>query len=135
MVPNLWVVIVQAITPLILLFSLWVQKQWADKAAKMVTGVKQDLKKSDEKTESNLGDIKQIAVQTHTLVNSQRGVILKNMAILSRNHAIMARKSSNLSNNTVDREIADRAEAAADAAESDFNLHQAQQDIVDQNRK
>ena len=119
------------ITPLVLLYSLWVQKQWADKAAHAASEVKSTLHDDRLKTGGQLAEIAQTTHETHVLVNSQRGVILKNMAILSRNHAIMARKSANLSNDPEDRTVADAAEMAALSAENDLALHEKQQDIVD----
>jgi hypothetical protein len=119
------------ITPLVLLFSLWVQKQWADKAAHAASEVKSTLHDDRLKTGDQLAVIAQTTHETHVLVNSQRGVILKNMAILSRNHATMARKAANLSNDPDDRTVADAAEQAAISAENDLALHEKQQDIVD----
>lgn len=146
---GLWSSVFGAITPLVLLFSLWVQKIWADnaarrgedakdaaiEAAKAAVQVKQTLEHTSVAAHEDLSRIKQLATQTHTLVNSQRGVILKNMATLSRNHAIMARKAATLSNDHEDRMIADAAEEAASHAESTYDLHQDQQDIVDSRKE
>ena len=131
MIKSPWTAFFAAITPLILLFSLWVQKQWADKAASKAEAVKELLIATDQKKAIELDAIKKTTNQTHVLVNSQRGVILKNMALLSRNHAILARKQANMTNDVTDRDIADKAEAAALSAETDFSLHQTQQGIVD----
>jgi hypothetical protein len=119
------------LTPLMLLFSLRVQKGWADKAAKAAREVKHTLVDSQANTSNQLEAIGETTKQTHILVNSQRGVILKNMAILSRNHAIMARKAAQLSSRGDDQMVADAAESAAKLAESDLELHTKQQDIVD----
>jgi hypothetical protein len=146
---GLWSSVFGAITPLVLLFSLWVQKIWADnaarrgedakdaaqEAAKAAIQVKQTLEHTSSAAHEDLGRIKQLATQTHTLVNSQRGVILKNMAVLSRSHAVLARKAANLSNDSDDRLIADEAEEAASHAESAYDLHQDQQNIVDSTSK
>jgi hypothetical protein len=114
------IAICSAITPIILIFSLYIQKTWADHSTK---------ERADNS--SKLDSIRATTVETHVLVNSQRGVILKNMAILSRQHAVMARKAATISGNRDDKAIADLAEAAAKAAEDAEALHQNQQNIVD----
>jgi hypothetical protein len=128
---DVWVVAIQAITPLILLLSLYVQKRWADSAAKHVIEVKQVLHDTDAATNVKLRSIEATTIQTHTLVNSRWGVILANMSVLSREHATNLREKSNVSQLPEDIKLAQAAEDAAAAAENDLKVHQQQQALVD----
>jgi RNA-binding protein YlmH len=125
----------QAVTPLILLFSLYVQKRWADSAAKHVTEVKQVLHDTEAATTVKLKTIEATTSQTHVLVNSRWGVILANMSVLSREHATNLREKSNVSQLPEDIKLAQAAEDAAAAAENDFLIHQQQQALVDAGQK
>jgi hypothetical protein len=128
---NVWIVAIQASYPLIALFSLWVQKKWADSAARHAKDVKVALVESTSKTEQQLTHIDNTTIQTHTLVNSRLGIVLQNMAILTREKAITLKEKAESSGSPEDWKLSQSAETAADAAEKDLQQHQTQQAIVD----
>ncbi len=130
---NLWSAIgafFTFLTPLAIVCSTLLQKKWADRAVQATVKVKDTLVVANKDALKKLESIQDTTIQTHILVNSQKGVILKNMALLSRNHAVMARKAAFLSDLREDYEIAERAEIAASEAESVYELHQSQQDLA-----
>lgn len=127
---GIWTAFFTAITPLVLLFSLWVQRIWASSMSKAATrsadaaeAVKVKLEQSDKDFKASLSILQQTTDHTHLLVNGQRGIILKNLSILARNHAIMARSISHKSRDENDLLIARAAELAATSAENEYEEH------------
>lgn len=125
------------VTTVILAIFAWASKVWAEKARKKadkraiaIQEVKTTLETVSKDTSKDLESIKHTAEQTHVLVNSQRGVILKDLAVLSRKYATIADKTARLTNFAGDRILAEAAEEAAVAAERDYDLYQHQQGIA-----
>ena len=134
-----WTAFFTAVTPLVLLFSLWVQRIWAARTIKLAEAaaaaaavVKNKLESYDKELRVSLNILQQGVTATHLLVNSQRGIILKNMSLLARNHATMARAVASKTGSEGDLSVAHAAELAALSAESDYSTHEGQQHIVDE---
>jgi hypothetical protein len=117
------------LTPVVLMFSIWLQDKWRKKAATAVNDVKTALKVSDVKQEQKMDKLQATATQTHVLVNSKLGDLLRANASVSRRYATLLRQVSGAQ----DAQIVQDAESAAHIAEIAVSNHQTQQDIVDDN--
>jgi hypothetical protein len=142
---GMWTAVFGAITPLVLLFSLWVQRMWATSAAKSAAkaataaeqvkiaaiDVKDKLEEATNEQRVSMAIIQQTTSRTHALVNGQYGLFLRNMAMLARNHATMARQVAKTSGDERDDGVAGAAELMALSTEADYHAHMQQQQIID----
>jgi hypothetical protein len=93
----------------------------------LATGTATDKKLSEQG--KTLGDV-------HTLVNSQKGVMLNALAIALKANAILAREKADRADaNELDKVAAQLAQRAADKAQDDLRIHEEQQAIVDARKK
>lgn len=123
--------IISAATPAMLAFMAWMQNRSAKKAEIGTEQVKQALASSDAATAHDLSEIKVTTNQTHVLVNSQKGVLLKNLAVATKATALLAREKSNRTNTSEDEMAASEFEALARVAIVELASHEGQQAKVD----
>ncbi len=142
---GMWTALFGACTPLVLLFSLWVQRIWASgvakaaiKAAAAAEEVKRaalDVKNKLEETSNEqrvaMTIIQQTTARTYVKVNGQYGLYLRNLSLLARNHATMARQVAKASGNDRDDAVAGAAELMAMSTEADYLAHLQQQEAID----
>jgi hypothetical protein len=133
----MWTAVFGAITPLVLLFSLWVQRIWAEGVAKAATKaaaaavdvknaafeVKQKLEETSNEQRVSMAIIQQTTSRTYIKVDGQFTLYLKNMALLARNHATMARGVAKASLDPKDESVAVAAEFMAISTEADYQSH------------
>jgi hypothetical protein len=142
---GMWTAIFGAITPLVLLFSLWVQRIWAagvakaaakaasaaDEVKRAAVEVKDKLETTSNEQRVSMAIIQQTTSRTYMRVNGQYTLYLRNMAMLARNHANMARQVAKASNNDRDEAVAGAAELMAQSTEADYLAHMQQQDSIE----
>lgn len=119
-----------AVTPLVLLFSLGVQRLWASRAAKgvakaaqLIEDMKTRMADSDRELRVSIAILQQTSEKMNSEVNGYTGVILKNMAALARNHAIMSRNYAAKTDAEEDKSVARVAEVAAISIENEYEAH------------
>jgi hypothetical protein len=103
-----------------------------DKTAEATKEVKAALLDSSTATKTSLEIITGFARDTHTLVNSRTGEMLRREAVILRASAVMARQLALETGNTAERaKAALLLEDAADEAEKRAGEHDSKQAIVD----
>lgn len=120
-----------AITPVFIFIYGWAQRKRETKASKTAEVLRVKTEMYERETKVSLAILQSTTHQTHILVNSRFGMVLRKLAELARNHATMARAGARLSKEQGDMSVATAAEAAADAAEADYQLHERQQLVAD----
>lgn len=123
--------IISAATPILLGFMAWMQNKSAKKAQQGTLEVKQALALSDASTATELGQIKKTTEQTHVLVNSQKGALMKNLCISTKASAMLAREKAVRTKTYDDEKVAGEFEALAHTAEVELASHESQQSKVD----
>lgn len=122
-----------------------VQRIWADgvakaaiKAAKAAEevktaadDVKEKLLATSNEQRVSMAIIQQTTARTYMKVNGQYGLYLRNLAMLARNHATMAREVAKKSGDPRDDSVAGAAELMALSTESDYLTHLQQQEAID----
>lgn len=122
---------ISAATPVMLFLYMQVQKKREIRKVALLAAIEEKTANYANETKISLALLSSVTAQTHVLVNSRFREILKTLAGLARNHAIMAMERAQNTHNKEDQHIADLAMMAADAAEKELNGHDAQQKAVD----
>src|SRR6266403_4231526 len=110
---SMWTAFFTAVTPLVILFSLWVQRIWAlrtarisEKTAALMSEVKDRISSVDNELRVSVAILKQTSEKTTSQINGYMRVVLRNMAALARNHAIMSANYAKRTNNEEDKSVA-----------------------------
>lgn len=122
---------ISAATPVMLFLYMQVQKKREIRKVALLAAIEEKTANYANETKISLALLSSVTAQTHVLVNSRFREMLKTLAGLARNHAIMAMERAHNTRNKEDQHVADLAMMAADAAEKELNGHDAQQKAVD----
>ncbi len=132
---SMWTAFFTAVTPLIILFSLWVQRIWelrrtriAEKTSSLMAEVKDRISSVDNELRVSVSILKQTSERTTSQINGYMRVVLRNMAALARNHAVMSANYAKRTNNEEDKSVARVAELAAIAAENEYKEYESGKD-------
>lgn len=116
-----------AVTPLVLLFSLYIQRLWASraskaalKAAQLIEDIKSKIAAFDSEMRVSVAILQQTSEKMNKEVNGYTEILLRNMAALARNHAIMSKNYASKTNNEEDKRVANVAEVAAISIENEY---------------
>jgi Zn-dependent metalloprotease len=122
---------ISAITPVMLFFYLQMQKTREKNKVILLATVAENQKAYQNETKVSLALLTNVTAQTHVLVNSRFGEVLRTLSSLARNHAVMAQERADRTKSPGDRHIAELAIMAADAAERELQSHDDQQKAAD----
>jgi hypothetical protein len=111
-------------------------KQSTEAQRMAVLEVKDTLLATGNATDKKIAEQGKTLSDVHTLVNSQKGVMLNALAIALKANAILAREKADRADaNELDKVAAELAQRAANKAQEDLRAHEEQQAIVDERKR